>query len=71
MSSVEWPSVDAHNVSLPTIVSSTDLFDGEIFGDELIDIYNNSVHGDDHDNGTFRSVLDPRFWTTRGLISHS
>lgn len=31
--------------SLPNIVSSTDLFDGEIFGDELIDIYNNSVDG--------------------------
>lgn len=53
MSSVEWPSVDAHNVSLPTIVSSTDLFDGELFGDELIDIYNHGLHDDGDGNGTF------------------
>jgi hypothetical protein len=47
MSSVEWPSVDAHNVSLPAMAISSDLFDGELFGDELIDIYNNSINGDD------------------------
>lgn len=43
MSTVDWPPLDAHAMPLPTIVSSSDLFDGELFGDELIDIYNNSV----------------------------
>jgi len=49
----DWPAVDAHSVSLPTIVSSTDLFDGELFGDELIDIYNSTVAEHHHsDDGT-------------------
>lgn len=43
MSSPDWPSVDQNASSLPTMVSSTDLFDGELFGDELIDIYNSTV----------------------------
>lgn len=46
MSTLDWPSVDANGVSLPTIVSSTDLFDGELFGDELMDIYNSAVVGE-------------------------
>lgn len=48
----DWPAVDANPMSLPAIVSSTDLFDGELFGDELIDIYNSTVeeHGE---NGKF------------------
>ena len=46
MSSLDWPSVDANGVSLPTIVSSSDLFDGELFGDELMDIYNSAVVGE-------------------------
>ena len=51
--SADWPEGEANNVSLPTIVSSTDLFDGELFGDELIDIYNNEVTGENGDsNGT-------------------
>jgi len=40
--------------ALPTMVSSTDLFDGELFGDELIDIYNSTVaeaHGNVDANG--------------------
>jgi hypothetical protein len=41
--SVDWPAVEVNAVSLPTIVSTSDLFDGELFGDELIDIYNSSV----------------------------
>jgi hypothetical protein len=59
--SVDWPAVEANTVSLPTIVSTSDLFDGELFGDELIDIYNSSV-GDgtvDVANGkcsTYKSV---------------
>lgn len=40
---VEWIVEDANPTPLPTIVSSTDLFDGELFGDELIDIYNSTV----------------------------
>lgn len=48
MSNAEWPPVDPNQVSLPTIVSSTDLFDGELFGDELIDIYNSAVVGDEN-----------------------
>lgn len=42
MSTTDWPNVDA-NAVLPHLVSSADLFDGELFGDELIDIYNSSV----------------------------
>jgi hypothetical protein len=41
--SSDWNPVDQHNICLPTIVSSTDLFDGELFGDELLDIYNSAV----------------------------
>lgn len=52
MSAVEWPSLDGHNVPLPTIVSSSDLFDGELFGDELIDIYDGSVDNDGMEHGT-------------------
>ena len=42
MSALDWHSVEAHGVSLPAMVS-TDLFDGELFGDELIDIYSSAV----------------------------
>lgn len=41
-----------HHGSLPTIVSPSDLFDGELFGDELIDIYNSTVDGHDDNDGT-------------------
>lgn len=56
--SSEWPTVDSQSVPLPTIVSSSDLFDGELFGDELIDIYNDSID-DTHcvNNGEFFSAL--------------
>lgn len=49
-SNTEWPSVDQH-MSLPNMVSSSDLFDGDLFGDELIDIYNSTVEDADA-NGT-------------------
>jgi hypothetical protein len=49
--SIEWPSVDGNGVSLPTIVSTSDLFEGELFGDELIDIYNTSAADDGNSNG--------------------
>ena len=39
----DWPHDEANNVALPTIVSSTDLFDGDLFGDELMDIYNSTI----------------------------
>jgi len=50
MTFADWSAEEAnhHPVSLPTIVSTTDLFDGELFGDELIDIYNNSVADGSH-----------------------
>lgn len=35
----EWANSDIIHQSLPAIVASSDLFDGELFGDELIDIY--------------------------------
>ena len=35
----EWGNTDIIHPSLPAIVASSDLFDGELFGDELIDIY--------------------------------
>jgi hypothetical protein len=57
--SVDWPSVE----TIPTIVSSSDLFDGELFGDELIDIYNSSV-GDgtsDDSNGKCLTLVRFRF----------
>lgn len=45
--------------SVPAMVTSGELFDGELFGDELIDIYNSTVaesHGLDVDaNGGFFS----------------
>ena len=50
MTFADWPADDPHHhpVSLPTIVSTTDLFDGELFGDELIDIYNSTVDDGAH-----------------------
>lgn len=55
MSALEWPSVDSNGISLPAIVSSSDLFDGELFGDELIDIYNSAMndHGEDVHHGEY------------------
>ena len=49
MPSTDWPQGD----TIPPIVSSSDLFDGDILGDELIDIYNAAVvgAGDDTING--------------------
>lgn len=54
----EWNEGEASSVALPSMVSSSDLFDGELFGDELIDIYNNGVNEDTGDlNGI--PVLEP------------
>jgi hypothetical protein len=39
----EWTNVDIVHPSLPSMVASSDLFDGELFGDELIDIYDSTV----------------------------
>jgi len=51
MTFADWSAEESHHhpVSLPTIVSTTDLFDGELFGDELIDIYNSTVADGTHD----------------------
>lgn len=51
--SQDWHADDMNPSSLPTIVSSSDLFDGELFGDELIDIYNSTVNGHDGNDGTY------------------
>lgn len=39
-------------VSLPNMVASSDLFDGELFGDELMDIYNSAVEATANNPGT-------------------
>lgn len=44
---------------MPSVEPSSDLFDGDILGDELIDIYNAAVVGgadDDDMNGKFQKV---------------
>jgi hypothetical protein len=40
-------------VSLPNMVSSSDLFDGELFGDELMDIYNSAVEATAQNPGKY------------------
>lgn len=67
----DWAAVDAIHVSLPTIVSSTDLFDGELFGDELIDIYNSTVEEHDHGKviGRFVEVVC-KHWQIFCLVSN-
>ena len=58
--SAEWSQVESSmdDIAPP---SSDDLFDGDILGDELMDIYNAAVVGggeDDEDmNGTLRCLL--------------
>jgi hypothetical protein len=47
MTETEWPQVD----SMPSMVTSSDLFDGDLLGDELIDIYNAAVVDGDDDDG--------------------
>jgi hypothetical protein len=51
----DWSSVDIIHPSLPTIVASSDLFDGELFGDELIDIYDSAVDTHNANDGMFLS----------------
>lgn len=48
MTSGNWPQVEP----MPSVEPSTDLFDGDILGDELMDIYNAAVvgGGDDDDD---------------------
>lgn len=54
----EWNQDDhGEPTTLPAMVSSTDLFDGELFGDELMDIYN-SVNESGDMNGRWSSVVD-------------
>lgn len=55
--SMEWSSVDNNGVPLPTIVSASDLFEGELFGDELIDIYNTSAADDDVHSANGKSTV--------------
>mmetsp|Transcript_25278 Transcript_25278/g.73144 ORF Transcript_25278/g.73144 Transcript_25278/m.73144 type:complete len:804 (-) Transcript_25278:488-2899(-) len=44
MTANEWPAIDATAVS-----ASSDLFGGDLFGDELMDMYNSSAVPDGHD----------------------
>jgi hypothetical protein len=49
-----WPEYNnAPAVSLPNMVSSSDLFDGELFGDELMDIYNSAVEATAQNPGKY------------------
>jgi hypothetical protein len=55
MTSADWPLVEP----MPSVEPSTDLFDGDILGDELMDIYNAAVVGggdDDDMHGKFSMV---------------
>ena len=56
MATPEWPTEETQTVSLPNMVSSSDLFDGELFGDELIDIYNSTVEEGTDIQGEFLYV---------------
>lgn len=44
MTANEWPTIDDTAVS-----ASSDLFGGDLFGDELMDMYNSSAVPDGHD----------------------
>ena len=46
MTPTDWPTVDA----MPSMEPSSDLFAGDILGDELIDIYNAAVVGGGDDD---------------------
>jgi hypothetical protein len=48
----DWPQVDP----MPSMETSTDLFDGDILGDELIDIYNAAVVGDDDEDDDMNEI---------------
>ena len=49
----DWPQIDAAAVS-----ASSDLFGGDLFGDELMDMYNSSavVGSDGADHGAIDSI---------------
>lgn len=59
--SAEWSQVES---SIEAITPSTDLFDGDILGDELMDIYNAAVvgGGDDPDDMTGTKCDDKVFF---------
>eukprot|EP00549_Striatella_unipunctata_P010690 CAMPEP_0118722110 /NCGR_PEP_ID=MMETSP0800-20121206/31161_1 /TAXON_ID=210618 ORGANISM="Striatella unipunctata, Strain CCMP2910" /NCGR_SAMPLE_ID=MMETSP0800 /ASSEMBLY_ACC=CAM_ASM_000638 /LENGTH=750 /DNA_ID=CAMNT_0006630179 /DNA_START=311 /DNA_END=2563 /DNA_ORIENTATION=- len=57
MASGDWAQIDVSGTILPSAAVPSDLFGGELFGDELIDIYNSTVvTGGD---GTAESVEIP------------
>ena len=49
----DWPQIDAAAVS-----ATSDLFGGDLFGDELMDMYNSSavVDGDGSHGGTIEAI---------------
>lgn len=55
-STTEWPQVESsmEDIAPP---SSDDLFDGDILGDELMDIYNAAVGGGGDDDEDMNGML--------------
>ena len=46
MSSTDWPQIDSTVAEVsPGTEAPSDLFGGELFGDELLDMYNSTVVG--------------------------
>mmetsp|Transcript_7349 Transcript_7349/g.17923 ORF Transcript_7349/g.17923 Transcript_7349/m.17923 type:complete len:698 (-) Transcript_7349:753-2846(-) len=64
--STEWSQVESTIDSIPP-ASSDDLFDGDILGDELMDIYNAAVVGGDDDLNEIPSLLGPSDLPTDGV----
>lgn len=51
MTANEWPAIDSSAVS-----ASSDLFGGDLFGDELMDMYNSSAVPDGHHDANIESI---------------
>jgi hypothetical protein len=53
MASSDWGPVDSNTDALPHGATAPDLFGGELFGDELMDMYNSAavVEHEMTDNG--------------------
>ena len=51
MTANEWPAIDSSAVS-----ASSDLFGGDLFGDELMDMYNSSAVPDGHHDANIEAI---------------
>lgn len=65
----EWQPSASQTMHLPAIVSSSDLFDGELFGDELIDMYNGSI--EDAHNGDLPLLAPPGAYVSNSDDDHT